>query len=361
MRVIAFVPHPERGASARYRVYQMISHLREHDIEVEVRPFLGDAAFARLYAQGGRVRKALDLAGGAAGRWRALAEARNFDVALIHRELSPLRGSGLLRRLRRYQPRWVFDFDDSVFIPNVSDANRAFAGLKGHDQAVHLAAGARVVSAGNPWLAAWARRMRPAHDTAEVVVVPTAVDTARWAPVRRPPGPPRICWIGSHSTVRYLEPLRPALARLAARHPTLELHVVGARFEAEGVRVVASDWSQEEEVARVGACDIGISPLPMDDWSLGKCGLKLLLYMSMGLAAVASPVGVHTEIVRDDGNALLADSAADFERQLTRLIEDPGLRERLGREARATVETRYSLAAVAPTLAGALRTAARAA
>lgn len=170
-------------------------------------------------------------------------------------------------------------------------------------------------------------------------------------------GPLRLVWIGSHSTVHYLDPLRPLLPGLFRRHPELELHVVGAHFTCEGVRVIEHAWSLEKEVEVTAACDVGLAPLPDDPWARGKCGLKLLLYMSLGLPAVASSVGVHPEMVRDRITGRLADGPADFVAALDELISDSGARRRLGAAAREDVVARYSLEAVTPKLADLLHRA----
>ncbi len=184
------------------------------------------------------------------------------------------------------------------------------------------------------------------------------MDTDVWKPRPRGSGPPRLVWIGSPSTAPYLEPLVPALERLALRHPGLEFHMIGGRIGAENLRVIVHPWSEESEAEIASQCDIGLSPLPDNDWSRGKCGLKLLLYMSLGLPAVASPVGVHSEMIEHGSNGLLAADAQAFEAEIERLLGDAPMRARLGAEARRVVEARYSCKVVAPRLAALLRRAA---
>jgi glycosyltransferase involved in cell wall biosynthesis len=358
LRVIALIPHPIASASGRYRVYQMAPALERHGVTLDIRPFLDEPALARLYRPGHRAAKALDLARGATRRWRDFGSARDYALALVHREAWPLIGFDPARRLERQGTRWVFDFDDAVFLPNVSAANRAFVGLKPFGQPARLAAAAAGISAGNAWLADWARGLRRGVRGDPVEVIPTAVDTETWKPRPRDAGPPRLVWIGSASTAPYLEPLRPAFTRLARAHPGLELHVIGADFAADGIRVIVHPWSVETEAELASRCDIGISPLPDDDWSRGKCGLKLLLYMALGLAAVASPVGVHREMIEHGKNGMLADDADAFADAVDALLADPSRRCAQGRAARETVVARYSIDAVAPRLASLLERAA---
>jgi len=358
LEVIAFVPHPPASPSGRYRVYQMADQLAPHGVKLDVRPFLDERAFARLYRPGGVAVKAFDLARGAIPRWADLGASSRYQLALVHRELWPIVADAPLRRLQRRQPRWVFDFDDAVWLPNASRANRAFMKLKPFDQPARLVTGARAVAAGNAFLATWARAQRPGRPAEEVEVIPTAVDTNRWRPRPRDPGPPRLVWIGSPSTAAHLEVLRTPLSRLAARHPGLELHVLGARVPVDGLSVIHHDWSMNDEVELVSRCDVGLAPLPDTDWARGKCALKLLLYMACGLSAVASRSGVHPEVIRDGTDGLLADSAESFEPAIERLLNDPALRSRIGAAARVTAEARYSLRTVAPKLAALLHRAA---
>jgi glycosyltransferase involved in cell wall biosynthesis len=362
LRVLAFTPLPIAGAAGRYRVFQFREPLRALGIEIEPAPFFDDDAFARLYQPGRILGKAWDLARLSRGLATRLRTASRYDLAFVHRELWPLAGQWPLQSLRRSQPRWVFDLDDAVFLPNVSEANRGFVGLKSHGSIGAIAKGARAVSAGNEWLAAWARRQRPDRPGDEVEVIPTVVDSDLWRPARRADdGVVRLIWIGSPSTLRYLEAWGSVLSRLGARHPQLELHVIGARFEAPGLRCVSHAWSAATETAIAERCDVGLAPLEDGDWERGKCGLKLLLYMALGLPAVASRAGVHPEIVAAGEDGELVGDDASLESALERLVCDPARRAALGAAARGTLERRYSLRAVAPRLAQLLHRAAAAA
>ena len=359
LKVLAFTPQPRAGAAGRYRLFQFIEPLRAHGIELHVEPFLDEAAFSRLYAPGGELAKSWDLVRRTQPLHARLRSAARYNLTLVHRELWPLAGAWPLATLRSAQPRWVFDLDDAVFMPNVSDANRRFMGLKAHGTVPALAAGARAVSAGNSWLADWARRLRPGRPGSTVEVIPTVVDSDRWTPgAPEVDSPVRMLWIGSASTLRYLERWGPVLSRLGQRHRELELHVIGARLEVPGLRCLSHTWSEETEIALGRRCHIGLSPLADGDWERGKCGLKLLLSMALGLATVASRAGVHPEMITPGVDGELVEDEPALDQALERLIVDPVRRTALGRAARVTLEERFSLRAVAPRLARLLLAAA---
>jgi len=88
--------------------------------------------------------------------------------------------------------------------------------------------------------------------------------------------------------------------------------------------------------------------LPDDKWSKGKCGLKALQFMALGVPTICSPVGVNTEIIQDNENGFLAATEAEWVEKLTQLLRSAELRRRLGEAGRTTVEEKYSAVTQAP-------------
>src|SRR5206468_3457063 len=113
-------------------------------------------------------------------------------------------------------------------------------------------------------------------------------------------------------------------------------------------------WSEDNEIARIAAFDIGIMPLHDTPWERGKCAYKLLQVMAAGTPVIASPVGVNAQVVRHGINGFLANTTEEWIDALRRLAADPALRRRMGAEARRTVEDRYSTELITPRLAAIL-------
>ena len=65
----------------------------------------------------------------------------------------------------------------------------------------------------------------------------------------------------------------------------------------ETLPVVPIPWAEEWEAHDLAAGQIGISWLPDDLWSRGKCGLKVLQYQAARLPVVANPVGMQAEMI----------------------------------------------------------------
>jgi glycosyltransferase involved in cell wall biosynthesis len=209
---------------------------------------------------------------------------------------------------------------------------------------------ARLVIAGNAFLAAHARAHSP-----RVEVVPTCVDPERQPLHRHGHGDlVRIGWIGSHTTASYLKPLLPVLAALNRGRTAAKLIVVGGDTGVREPWIEHRSWALEEEPGVLASFDIGVMPLPDTEWARGKCGYKLLQYFAAGVPAVASPVGVAPALVGQD-RGLTASAPDEWRAALTRLIGDADERRERGAAARTFAERDYSYQRWAPELAALLR------
>jgi|ERR1700754_160426 len=346
MRVLALMPALyDTSPGQRYRLEQWEPFLRERGVEITYEPFECEELHSLLYKPGLLGQKLSLVTKGLSRRLGALKRARNFDLVYIFREAALLGPAVLERLIHRAGVPIVFDFDDAIFVSYRSPSNGYLSYLKFATKTKTTCRLASHVMVGNPYLAEYARQVNDC-----VTVVPTTIDTDKYQVVssKQNSAIPVVGWTGSHSTVQHLDTLRNALETLA-KSQRFTVRVIGTpNYQLEGVEIEAMKWRSETELEDLGVIDIGVMPLPDDDWSKGKCALKALQFMALGIPTICSPVGVNTDIIRDGQNGFLASSEKEWVEKLTSLIESKELRERLGKAGRLTVEQGYSARTQAP-------------
>jgi glycosyltransferase involved in cell wall biosynthesis len=347
MRLLMLPRYAPLGASSRLRMYQYLPALREAGFEVAMSPLFGDAYVRALYA---RQRAWSEVLRGYAGRIVAQLSSASFDAVWIEKELLPWLPASAERL--RGRPAVVVDYDDAVFHRYDQHRSALVRRLLGR-RIDTVMRNADLVTAGNGYLADRAT----AAGCTWVERLPTVVDRERYSP-----GPPSdegspvvIGWIGSPATAQYLRPLGAVITRLSERRAVRAIAVGARPDQVEGTPFEPVAWSEAAEAAQVAAFDIGIMPLPDESWARGKCGYKLIQYMACGVPVVASPVGMNTEIVEPGVNGEIATTPEEWAAALSRLMEDTGLRSRMGNQGRRRVEDWYSLQAQAPRLVAMLQ------
>ncbi|PYQ90459.1 MAG: glycosyl transferase family 1 [Acidobacteria bacterium] len=357
IKLLALSPMPEEGAGCRFRIAQFIPYLQTHGFDVTLRTLFTPEFFRLVYQPGRYVRKTTGFARLSLDHLLSLRDISQYDVVFMYREIFPI-GPALVERFLAAgnRPPIVFDFDDAIFLPNVSDANRLIRVLKMPGKVGSIIQRSAHVVAGNEFLASYAR-----HYNDVVTVIPTSVDTTKFVP-RSPGASDRrggalvIGWIGSPTTATYIAGLDRALRRVRERH-SFRLRVSGASSSVtmKGIDVENVPWTLDDEVRLFNTCDIGVYPLADDEWSRGKCGFKAIQFMACGVPVVASAVGVNREIIQDGVNGFLAATETEWVEKIQRLIDDPELRQRMAEAGRQTIERSYSLQVHAPKLALTLR------
>jgi len=348
MRILALVPYPfDTAPGQRYRIEQWAPILKQLGDEITFESFRGDELNSLLSRDGNTSRKIYLTARESARRLKVLKLIEDYDLVYIYKEVALLGPPLIERYISMKGVPIVFDLDDAIFThsPSTSPVNRYFRLLKFPGKTGTICRLAAHVIAGNSYLARYSSRFNQ-----NVTVVPTTIDTAKYAvdESKTTADPPLIGWSGSYSTVHHLNTLRRVLMRLAQKE-RFRVRVIGTdSYQIDGVQVEAMPWRPETEIADLSPIDIGIMPLPDDDWARGKCGCKALQYMALGIATVCSPVGVNSKIIQDDENGLLATTEDQWIEKLTRLLHSPSLRDRLGKAGLATVEAEYSMSMHAP-------------
>ncbi|MFN3316838.1 MAG: glycosyltransferase, partial [Raineya sp.] len=319
--------------------------LAQQNFSITLKPFLDEATWRILYKQGFFTEKVAGILKGFIRRFFLLFSIWKYDFVFVHREATPI-GLPFVEWFvcKIFRKKMIFDFDDAIWLPNTSEQNKIIAGLKSHQKTKYLCRWAYKVSAGNAYLADYARKYNN-----NVIINPTTIDTENWhnpALIQKKENlKPIVGWTGTHSTIIYLSPLLPILKKLSEEEDFIFLVISDKKPEwhLDNMQFVA--WNKETEIQDLAQMDIGLMPLADDEWAKGKCGFKALQYMAMEIVPLVSPVGVNTEIVENNVNGFVCQSEQDWENYLQFLLQNAQKRKEIGMNARKTIIQKYSILA----------------
>lgn len=354
MRVLFLTRYPMEGASSRYRVFQYLPHLSALGVQADTQSFMDTPMYRLSFGPGRTAAKIWATLKATLRRLWVLRHWRRYDILYLQRELLPF-GPPILEHWLKWRGAILcFDYDDALFIKKASRYNKIATALRSSRKTADLLRLVDCVVAGNDWLRdkafdAGARRavtLEVAEDTTRIAIHSPHCNTS----------PVTIGWLGSPSTVKYLHLLAPVLQKIAADYPDVTWELMGGHeFFMEGVDWQLFEWSMESELAALARFDIGLMPLPAEDWAKGKSGGKARTYMAAGVVPVVSAIGYNVELIQDRETGCLCETAQDWQDALTSLISDAALRQRLAQAARIEVETRFDPKNIAQEMVETLR------
>lgn len=342
-KVLFLCPYPVRHApSQRFRVELYERYLQAAGIDYKIASFIDEATWDILYKGGSMPQKALGIVKGYLRRIKnVLIDVHSYDYVFVHREAAPL-GPPVFEWIvaKLWGKKMIFDFDDAIWIPNTSAENKIASMLKAFWKTKYNCKWSYKVAGGNKYLCAYA-----AQYNKNVVLVPTCVDTEliHNQLKQHHNGKVTIGWTGSHSTLFYLDELIPILQELQQEMDFNFVLIANRDPQLPLKNYSFIPWNEQTEVTDLLHMDIGVMPLTPDKWSEGKCGFKLIQYLSLGIPAIASPVGVNSEIIDEGVNGYQAITATQWKTGLKRLIEDAQLRKDMGIAGRKKIVEHYSI------------------
>jgi glycosyltransferase involved in cell wall biosynthesis len=317
IKVLGLALYGPLAASTRYRLGQYVQGLACMGIDLQIRYLLSDD-YLRARFSGGVLPFSNMLKDGLA-RLGDLWRQNDYEIAMLHCELIPMM-PGWLERALITKP-YIYDFDDAFHRKYHSNRMRFTSTLLGGKFSTVMA-GAAAITAGSNILVDYGRQ----HN-ANTYYLPTVVDASRYLPEndRRGSNVFTVGWIGSPSTAPYLRELVAPLSTIGQEFPVRLIVIGGKAPVITNVDVIELDWNENTELELINSFDVGVMPLPDDEWTRGKCAFKLIQYMACAVPVVASPVGANVDVVNDECG-LFATTQQEWIEALRLLREEPDTR-----------------------------------
>jgi len=342
-KILIICPYPiDKAPSQRLKYEQYFDYLSDNGYKLEVIPFFNLNTYKILYSKGNFLKKIFGLCEGIFKRILHLYKVYNSDGLYIHLNVVPY-GPALIEWLYvKLAKKIIYDIDDMVFLLRTSSYNYFSHSFKSKKRYFLLLKNANHCITCTPALDKIAKKYNP-----RTTDISSTINTDTYIPKNEYTNKNEIVigWTGSHSTIPYLHLLDDVLIKLSKKYK-LKLLVMGSdNFKINGVNIESVKWSSEIEIPTLEKMDIGLYPLPDNDWIKGKSGLKALQYMAMGLPVVASNLGCNERVIENNVSGLLVDTKDDWYNSIAKLIEDNNLRRSLGENARKRVEKFFSIKA----------------
>ncbi len=343
-RILIIVHHrKQRSPGQRFRIEHYLPLLEEQGYEIIFSNILSEKDDRIFYSKGRYFSKLIIVFKSFFHRLKDLKIAKNCEFVFVYREAFMLGTTYFEKRFAKSGAKLIFDFDDAIWLNDTSAGNQKLSWLKKPSKTAKICKYSHLVITGNRYLANYALKYN-----SNVKIIPTTIDT-HYHFKNMFSKKEKICigWTGTQTTLKHFESAIAALKKIKKKYWDKVYFKIIADVEdwdnELGIKPVK--WTKESEIKELEEFDIGIMPLPDNEWTRGKCGFKGLQCMSMGIPVVMSPVGINKEIISHGDNGFLCETEEEWITSLSAIINSPELREKIGRKARQTVIQKYSVEA----------------
>jgi glycosyltransferase involved in cell wall biosynthesis len=313
MNKILFISKGEAASSTRYRALQYFPH----------------------FIQTGWQPSHITISGGFVSILRTFLAAKKSDVVVILRKTFPYPIFWILRKLSK---KLIFDFDDAIF----SNSDGSYSKTRMHRFKTTVTS-CDYIFAGNQYLAGEAKKYNSA-----VAVIPTSVEVDKYnLSCQKDDAAFELVWIGSKSTRKYIEEIIPSLEIAAQTIPNLRLKII-ADFELTSpiLNIKNVAWAEHTEAIELCKAEIGLAPMPENNWTKGKCALKVLQYMATGLPVISSQSGVNAYVVENGISGYLASDNSQWSELIVQMSKEKPSLKQMGEFGKDRVHKEFSITVV---------------
>lgn len=344
-RVVLFCPYPYNEApSQRFRFEQYLSILEKRGFKITLLPFYNQSTWKNLYNRGNFIIKGVSIYFLIFRQILKSLIVLQSNLVFIHREILPV-GPPFIEWViaKIFRKKIIYDFDDAIWLTDNKSEGWINRKIRWRSKVSSVCKWSYKVSCGNAYLAKYAKQFNN-----NVVIIPTTINTK----IVISPSYKRnlsnskeviIGWTGSHSTLKYLQQIETVLQNLENQYEQVSFLIISDQPALLKLnRLTNITWNKRTEIEDLLKIDIGIMPLPDDEWTKGKCGFKALQYMALEIPCIASPVGVNKDIIQNGVNGFLCNTPDEWMSCFNLLLTNELYRIQIGRQGKTTVEKNYS-------------------
>jgi L-malate glycosyltransferase len=341
-RILVICPYPFNvAAGQRLKYEQYISDWEQNGYAVTISPFMKMPMWDIVHKKGFFLRKIFYTIEGYCIRIKDFFRLRKFDLIYIHMYVTPIGTSFFERIYRAMASEIIFDLEDNRFLGANNEKFNLAQLFRSTEKTKYLVQRSDHVITSSPALNDFCLGYNAQK---QCTYISSSIDTDKFTPNNSYSNNKKIVigWTGTFSSRQYLDLLRPVFIKLKEKRD-FKLVVIGNfdySFPEMDIEVI--QWSLQTEVDDMQKIDIGVYPLPMDEWSMGKSGLKAIQYMSFGLPCVSTNISTVKQFINNDENGFLVSSDDEWVQTLIKLIDDADLRRRIGVNARKTALQKFS-------------------
>ena len=347
MKILAFTKYSYEGPSSRYRFYNYKPYFEKNGFNIDIKPLFNKSYFTtqnkfiktvivlKLYFF--RLLTILNL----------ILFPKKYNVVLLEYELLPYFPAIFEKLLNLRGIKYIVDYDDAIFHKYDMSTNKIVHRLLKNKIAKVMQYANHVIVC-NEYLESYATQ----HND-NIFRLPTVVLLDKYKKkmetfVKKADDTFVIGWIGSRTTSVYILEILPTIKKFVETYPNTRFNLVGFDKNLLSVEEIKRyhlniiEWSEEKEIEYILNFDIGIMPLQSDPWSKGKCGFKLVQYMSCKKPVIASPVGINCSLVKNNENGFLVNGLDEWFETFEKLYLDEELRLEMAKNNFKKIEDEFN-------------------
>tara|TARA_B110000014_G_C20123672_1_gene596913 strand:+ start:1781 stop:2857 length:1077 start_codon:yes stop_codon:yes gene_type:complete len=345
-KILVLCPYPQgKAAGQRFKYEQYFPSWEKEGHTITVSSFFDESTWSILYKPSHYINKILGTLKGYLRRFLNLLYITKYDVVYIFMWVTPLGPPIFERLVCLMAKKVVYDFDDSVFLKGNRPKSMNFNLSKIENKSSYLIKYADHVVLSSPYNLEFCLRE---NLKSAATYVPCSINTDRFVEKKKVKGEGKLVlgWTGTFSSITYLDLLKNVLLSLKRELNFKLLLITNFDYSFDEIDLEIINWNEKTEIEDLHRIDIGLYPLSEDEWSLGKGGLKVMQYMSIGIPSVATNHGTAKNIINHGENGFLVNTDEEWIASIKNLIEDSDLRDKIGSSARKRIVKNYSTTAV---------------